>query len=136
METFLDLMLIRFALVAGGLVVLALLAFAIALHLKRRGRLDDVRRYADPLVKAGLQAAALAGFLEIDGLGGGVHGFTCSIWVLSNSNSWSVSSVLRFEDRARLACAPCPYGESHTQTRRSRTYSMAKTPTMSKAHPR
>ncbi|MEV5878335.1 hypothetical protein AB0L75_29750 [Streptomyces sp. NPDC052101] len=58
METYLNLMLIRFGLVAGGLVVLALLIFAIALSLKRRGRLDEVRRYADPVVKAGLRAAA------------------------------------------------------------------------------
>ncbi|MEV6205842.1 hypothetical protein [Kitasatospora sp. NPDC051914] len=58
METFLNLMLIRFGLVVGGLVVLALLVFAVALHFKRRGRLDEVRRYADPVVKAGLRAVA------------------------------------------------------------------------------
>ncbi|MFE6833988.1 hypothetical protein ACFVFI_03955 [Streptomyces sp. NPDC057705] len=58
METYLDLMLIRFGLIVGALVVLALLVFAIALALKRRGRLDEVRRYADPVVRAGLHAAA------------------------------------------------------------------------------
>ncbi|MFD5408973.1 hypothetical protein [Streptomyces nojiriensis] len=58
METYLNLMLIRFGLIAGGLVVLALLLFAIALTLKRRGRLDEVRRYADPVMRAGLRAAA------------------------------------------------------------------------------
>ena len=58
METYLNLMLIRFGLVVGGLVVLALLVFAITLALKRRGRLDEVRRYADPAVRAGLRAAA------------------------------------------------------------------------------
>ncbi|MFI5987077.1 hypothetical protein ACIBEA_40210 [Streptomyces sp. NPDC051555] len=58
METYLNLMLIRFGLVAGGLVVLALLVFAIALTLKRRGRLDEVRRYAAPVVRVGLRAAA------------------------------------------------------------------------------
>ncbi|MFF1919142.1 hypothetical protein ACFVW8_01000 [Streptomyces sp. NPDC058221] len=58
METYLNLMLIRFALVAGVLVVLALVVFTIALTLKRRGRLDQVRRYADPAVRAGLRAAA------------------------------------------------------------------------------
>lgn len=58
METYLNLMLIRFGLIVGGLVVLALLVFAIALTLKRRGRLDEVRRYADPVVRAGLRAAA------------------------------------------------------------------------------
>ena len=58
METYLNLMLIRFGLIVGTLVVLALLVFAIALTLKRRGRLDEVRRYADPVVRAGLRAAA------------------------------------------------------------------------------
>ncbi|GCD40747.1 hypothetical protein [Streptomyces paromomycinus] len=57
METYLHLMLIRFGLIAGGLVVLAALVFAIALTLRRRGRLDGVRRCADPAVKAGLRAA-------------------------------------------------------------------------------
>ncbi|MFF8271368.1 hypothetical protein ACF059_28815 [Streptomyces sp. NPDC016562] len=58
METYLNLMLIRFGLIVGALVVLALLVFAIALTLKRRDRLDEVRRYADPVVRAGLRAAA------------------------------------------------------------------------------
>ncbi|WP_438489701.1 hypothetical protein [Streptomyces sp. S186] len=58
MERILNLMLIRFGVIAGGLVVLALLIFAVALILKRRGRLDDVRRYADPAVRAGMRAAA------------------------------------------------------------------------------
>ncbi|MGW1891561.1 hypothetical protein ACWCP6_15075 [Streptomyces sp. NPDC002004] len=58
METYLNLMLIRFGLVVGGLVVLALVLFTVALALRRRGRLDQVRRYADPAVRAGLRAAA------------------------------------------------------------------------------
>ncbi|AOR36781.1 hypothetical protein BFF78_00280 [Streptomyces fodineus] len=58
METYLNLMLIRFGVVVGGLVVLALLVFAIAVTLKRKGRLDEARQYADPVVKAGLRAAA------------------------------------------------------------------------------
>lgn len=58
METYLNLMLIRFGLVAGALVVLALLVFALALTLKRRGRLDEARRYADPVLRAGLRAVA------------------------------------------------------------------------------
>ncbi|MEU7638949.1 hypothetical protein AB0C11_23080 [Streptomyces sp. NPDC039016] len=58
METYLNFMLVRFGVIVGGLVVLALLVFAVALTLKRRGRLDDVRRYADPVVRAGLRAAA------------------------------------------------------------------------------
>ncbi|MEK8143279.1 hypothetical protein NKH18_17500 [Streptomyces sp. M10(2022)] len=58
METYLNLMLIRFGLVAGGLVVLALVVFATALVLRRRGGLDRARRYAEPAVRAGLRAAA------------------------------------------------------------------------------
>ncbi|MDJ0380319.1 hypothetical protein [Streptomyces sp. G-G2] len=53
METVLNLLLIRFAVVVGGLVVLALVVFAIALALKRRGKgeLDAVRRRATPLAR-------------------------------------------------------------------------------------
>ncbi|MFF4803960.1 hypothetical protein ACFY1U_37225 [Streptomyces sp. NPDC001351] len=58
METYLNLMLIRFGVIVGGLLVLALLVFAVALRLKRQGRLDEVRRYADPAVRAGLRAAS------------------------------------------------------------------------------
>ncbi|MGC0421230.1 hypothetical protein [Embleya sp. AB8] len=58
METILNLMLIRFGLITGGLVVLALVLFTVALILKRRGRLDQARRHADPLVRAGLRALA------------------------------------------------------------------------------
>ncbi|MFD7163505.1 hypothetical protein [Streptomyces violascens] len=58
METYLNLMLIRFALIAGAVVVLALLAFAVALVLKRRGRLGEARRLAEPAARAALRAAA------------------------------------------------------------------------------
>lgn len=58
MERYLNLMLIRFGLVAGGLVVLALVVFTVALSLRRRGGLDRARRYADPAVRAALRAAA------------------------------------------------------------------------------
>ncbi|MER5570051.1 hypothetical protein ABT083_28115 [Streptomyces goshikiensis] len=58
METLLNVMLIRFAVLAGCLVVAALLLFTVALTLKRRGKLDDVRRYTDPAAKAALRAAA------------------------------------------------------------------------------
>ncbi|MFJ8162833.1 hypothetical protein ACIRBY_18170 [Streptomyces sp. NPDC096136] len=57
METYLNLMLIRFALLAAGAVALALLAFAAALALKRRGRLEQVRRRLDPLARSALRAA-------------------------------------------------------------------------------
>ncbi|WP_328775484.1 hypothetical protein OHU17_06270 [Streptomyces goshikiensis] len=58
METLLNVMLIRFTVLAGCLVVAALLLFTVALTLKRRGKLDDVRRYTDPAAKAALRAAA------------------------------------------------------------------------------
>ncbi|MFE0382083.1 hypothetical protein ACFW1M_42515 [Streptomyces inhibens] len=58
LERYLNLMLIRFGLIAGALVVLALVVFAIALALKRRGRLDQARRYAEPAVRAAVRAAA------------------------------------------------------------------------------
>ncbi|MFJ8748466.1 hypothetical protein ACIREO_03845 [Streptomyces sp. NPDC102441] len=73
METYLNLMLIRFGLVVAGLVVLALLVFAIALTLRRRGKLDEVRRHADPVVRAGLRAAARR-------LEGRTHGAVRSRW--------------------------------------------------------
>ncbi|MBH1938372.1 hypothetical protein I5Q34_29640 [Streptomyces sp. AV19] len=57
MERFLDLILIRYGLVAGGLAVLALVVFVIALLLKRRGSLTRARRYGDPATQALLRAA-------------------------------------------------------------------------------
>jgi hypothetical protein len=56
-ERYLDLMLVRFGVIAGGLVVLALVLFAVAVALKRRGRLDQARRFADPALRAALRAA-------------------------------------------------------------------------------
>ncbi|MEU8775501.1 hypothetical protein [Streptomyces sp. NPDC048606] len=67
METYLNLMLIRFGLVVGALVVAALLLFAVALTLRRRGELDRVRRYADPVMRAALRALAR----RIEGRSGG-----------------------------------------------------------------
>ncbi|MFF4288930.1 hypothetical protein ACFY0R_27045 [Streptomyces sp. NPDC001633] len=58
METYLNLMLIRFGVIAGGIVVLALAVFGVAVFLKRRGRLDEARRYADPALRAALRMAA------------------------------------------------------------------------------
>ncbi|WP_414167638.1 hypothetical protein ACMATS_09400 [Streptoverticillium reticulum] len=58
MQRYLDFMLIRFGVLAGGIVVLALVIFAVALSLKRRGRLDEARRYAEPAARAVLRAAA------------------------------------------------------------------------------
>ena len=55
MEIVLNLLLVRFALIVGGLVVLTLVVFAVALALKRRGRLDDARRYAAPAARAAVR---------------------------------------------------------------------------------
>ncbi|MFE1171954.1 hypothetical protein [Streptomyces sp. NPDC058773] len=55
MEQVLNLLLLRFGLLVGGSVVLALLAllvFSVALALRRRGRLDEMRRYAAPAARA------------------------------------------------------------------------------------
>ncbi|MGW1200375.1 hypothetical protein ACWD4B_31725 [Streptomyces sp. NPDC002536] len=58
MQRYLDFILIRFGVLAGGIVVLALVVFAVALSLKRRGRLDEARRHAEPAARAVLRAAA------------------------------------------------------------------------------
>src|SRR3954451_3931399 len=55
MESVLNLLMLRFALIAGGLVMLALIVFAVALALERRGRLGDVRRYAGPAARAAVR---------------------------------------------------------------------------------
>ncbi|MFF5205914.1 hypothetical protein [Streptosporangium sp. NPDC000396] len=52
METVLNLLLIRFGVIVGGLVLIALIAFAVAVALKRRGKLDQTRRYAAPVARA------------------------------------------------------------------------------------
>ncbi|TMR89097.1 hypothetical protein [Nonomuraea basaltis] len=55
METMLNLLLIRFGVIVGALVVLALIVFAVAVALKRRGRIDQARRYAEPVARAIVQ---------------------------------------------------------------------------------
>ncbi|MCF3146209.1 hypothetical protein [Streptomyces platensis] len=52
MEQVLNLLLLRFGLLVGGLVILALLVFAVAVVLRRRGKLGEVRRYAAPAARA------------------------------------------------------------------------------------
>ncbi|MGY4974678.1 hypothetical protein ACWGCC_36720 [Streptomyces nigrescens] len=52
MERILILLLVRFGLLVGGLVALALLVFAVALVLRRRGKLGEARRYAAPAARA------------------------------------------------------------------------------------
>jgi len=54
METVLNLLLIRFAVIAVGVVALTLLAFAALLAVRRRGRMGHLQRYAEPLVRATL----------------------------------------------------------------------------------
>ncbi|WP_247746518.1 hypothetical protein [Streptomyces oryzae] len=58
METYLNLMLLRFGLLAGGFVVLALVVFAVALTLKRHGKLDQARRLTEPAARAAGRALA------------------------------------------------------------------------------
>jgi len=58
MEMYLDLLLIRFGLIVVAAVVLALIAFAFAMSLKRRGKVDEVRRRLAPM------AQGLAGYIE------------------------------------------------------------------------
>ncbi|MEU3993083.1 hypothetical protein [Streptomyces platensis] len=52
MEQVLNFLLLRFGLLVGGSVVLALLVFAVAVALRRRGELGEVRRYAAPAARA------------------------------------------------------------------------------------
>lgn len=56
MESLLTLLLLRFALIAGVLVLLALGVFAVAVILKRQGRLGLARRRAAPTVMAAAHA--------------------------------------------------------------------------------
>jgi len=46
-ETVLNLLLIRFAVIVGAVVLVVLLLFGIAIALKRRGHGDTIRRHAD-----------------------------------------------------------------------------------------
>ena len=58
METVLTMLLIRFGLIVGGLVVLALVVFAVALVLRRRGKLDSARERVAPLARGVAQLLA------------------------------------------------------------------------------
>ncbi len=57
METLSTLLLVRFALVVGAVVIVALVLFAVALVLRRRGRLEDARERVKPLVRAAARTA-------------------------------------------------------------------------------
>ncbi|MGW1836488.1 hypothetical protein [Streptomyces sp. NPDC002067] len=57
MRAYFGFLLIRFGVLAAVLVALALLVLGVALALKRRGRLAEIRRYADPAARAALRAA-------------------------------------------------------------------------------
>ncbi|MEV7013787.1 hypothetical protein [Streptosporangium sp. NPDC051022] len=52
METVLTLLLIRFGVIVGALVVLTLVVFAVVVALRRRGGLGRARRYAEPAAQA------------------------------------------------------------------------------------
>jgi len=47
METVLTMLLVRFGIIAAGLVVLGLLLFAVVLTLRKHGRGEDARRLAE-----------------------------------------------------------------------------------------
>lgn len=51
METYLNFMLIRFGIIAAGVAVLIILGFAVALVLKRRGKLGEARKYVEPMAR-------------------------------------------------------------------------------------
>lgn len=68
METVLNLLLVRFAVLALGVVVLVLAAFAVLVVLRRRGRIDSARRGAEQLARLGSQ------YLETRGRRGDVRG--------------------------------------------------------------
>jgi hypothetical protein len=53
METVLNLLLLRFGILALGVVVLALGAFAVLVALRRRGRIESARRGAEQLARLG-----------------------------------------------------------------------------------
>jgi hypothetical protein len=55
MASYLHFMLIRFGLIAAGLVILVLLLFTVALILKRRGHIGAARQRAMPVVRAAAQ---------------------------------------------------------------------------------
>ena len=46
MEEILTLLLIRFGIIVGLVVIAALIIFAVALHLRKRGRLDEAKQLA------------------------------------------------------------------------------------------
>ncbi|SHF87392.1 hypothetical protein [Streptoalloteichus hindustanus] len=54
-EGVMNILLLRFALIACGVAVLVVIGFAVLLVLRRKGRLDDARRHAEPLVRAWLE---------------------------------------------------------------------------------
>jgi len=50
------LLLVRFAIVAGGIAVLVVAAFTVLVVLKRNGKQVDARRYVEPVVRAWAQS--------------------------------------------------------------------------------
>ncbi|GAA0364483.1 hypothetical protein NE235_16110 [Actinoallomurus spadix] len=52
MGTVMHLLMIRFALVVGGVVLLVIAGFTVAVTIERRGRWQEARRYVEPLLRA------------------------------------------------------------------------------------
>lgn len=52
MQQVMDLLLIRFAIIVGGITLLIIAGFTTAIALKRRGRLGQARRLLEPAVRA------------------------------------------------------------------------------------
>ena len=55
------LLLIRFAIVAGGIAVLVVAAFTVLVVLKRKGKAVDARRYVEPVVRSWAQSPSRRG---------------------------------------------------------------------------
>ena len=55
------LLLIRFAIVAGGIAVLVVAAFTVLLVLKRKGKAVDARKYLGPVVRSWAQGPSRRG---------------------------------------------------------------------------
>ncbi|MCP2257547.1 hypothetical protein LX15_001232 [Streptoalloteichus tenebrarius] len=48
-------LLLRFAVIAVGVAILVVVGFAVLVVLRRKGRLDDARKYAEPVFRAWME---------------------------------------------------------------------------------
>ncbi|WP_433151678.1 hypothetical protein ACQPZ8_15870 [Actinomadura nitritigenes] len=77
MHQVMDLLLIRFAIVVGGITLLIIAGFTAAIALKRRGRLGQARRLLEPAVRAWVDRPAArppGGRYAGPGASGGLRG--------------------------------------------------------------